>query len=145
MITVTMQMSFVPALAFAVGVYLPISSSLPIFIGGLIRWSVDRWMKRKPVYAGMSPEAFNAECDKSPGVLLASGYIAGGAIAGIVIAFLAGVTEQFDAAVAAWAAAHNPFHSGPYADLLSLIPYGLLCGFLYFVAKEKLLAPVKKG
>jgi putative OPT family oligopeptide transporter len=144
MITITMQMSFVPALAFAVGVYLPISSSLPIFIGGMIRLLVDRWMKRKPAYAGMDREAFNAECDKSPGVLLASGYIAGGAIAGIIIAFLAGVTDQFDAAVAKWAAAHNPFYAGPYADLLSLIPYGLLCGFLYFVAKEKCLAPSRK-
>lgn len=144
MITITMQMSFVPALAFAVGVYLPISSSLPIFIGGMIRLLVDRWMKRKPAYAGMDRETFNAECDKSPGVLLASGYIAGGAIAGIIIAFLAGVTDQFDAAVAKWAAAHNPFYSGPHADLLSLIPYGLLCGFLYFVAKEKFLAPAKK-
>jgi len=144
MITVALQMSFVPALAFAVGVYLPISSSLPIWIGGMIRWSVDRWMKKKPVYAKMDETTFNAECDKSPGVLMASGYIAGGAIAGIIIAFLAGVTDQFDAAVARWAAANNPLFAGPHADLLSLIPYGLLCGFLYFVAKEKFLTPAKR-
>lgn len=144
MITVALQMSFVPALAFAVGVYLPISSSLPIWIGGMIRWAVDRWMKQKPVYAKMDGTTFNAECDKSPGVLLASGYIAGGAIAGIVIAFLAGVTDQFDAAVARWAASNNPFFAGPYANQLSLIPYALLCGFLYFVAKEKFLAPARK-
>ncbi|RXK53563.1 oligopeptide transporter, OPT family [Oleiharenicola lentus] len=144
MITVTVQLSFVPALAFAVGVYLPLSASLPICIGGMIRWAVDAWMRKKPVYAKMDRETFNAECDKSPGVMLASGYIAGGAIAGIVIAFLAGVTDKFDAAVAKWAAAHNPFYAGPHADLLSLIPYGLLCGFLYFVAKEKFLAPARK-
>jgi uncharacterized oligopeptide transporter (OPT) family protein len=144
MITVTVQLSFVPALAFAVGVYLPLSASLPICIGGLIRWAVDAWMRKKPVYAKMDRETFNAECDKSPGVMLASGYIAGGAIAGIIIAFLAGVTDKFDAAVAKWAAEHNPFYAGPYADLLSLIPYGLLCGFLYFVAKEKFLAPARK-
>ncbi len=144
MITITLQMSFVPALAFAVGVYLPISSSLPIWIGGMIRWMVDRWMKKKPAYAAMNAETFAAETDKSPGVLLASGYIAGGAIAGIVIAFLAGVTDQFDAAVAKWAAENNPFYAGPHADLLALIPYGLLCGFLYFVAKEKFLAPTPK-
>ena len=144
MITVTVQLSFVPALAFAVGVYLPLAASMPIFIGGMIRWSVDAWMKKKPAYAKMDRETFNAECDKSPGVMLASGYIAGGAIAGIVIAFLAGVTDKFDAAVAKWAAEHNPFYAGPYADLLSLIPYGLLCGFLYFVAKEKLLTPARK-
>ena len=39
---------------------------------------------------------------------------------------------------------HNPLYAGPYADLRSLIPYGLLCGFLYFVAKEKLLTPARK-
>lgn len=144
MITVTVQLSFVPALAFAVGVYLPLSASLPICIGGMIRWAVDAWMRKKPAYAKMDSVTFNAECDKSPGVMLASGYIAGGAIAGIVIAFLAGVTDKFDAAIAKWATEHNPFYAGPYADLLSLIPYGLLCGFLYFVAKEKLLAPARK-
>ncbi len=144
MITVALQMSFVPALAFAVGVYLPISSSLPIWVGGMLRWAVDRWMRKKPAYAKMDRETFNAESDKSPGVLLASGYIAGGAIAGIIIAFLAGVTDEFDAAVGRFMTEHNPFLSGPHADLLSLIPYGLLCGFLYFVAKEKLLAPARK-
>ncbi|HEY8993877.1 MAG TPA: oligopeptide transporter, OPT family [Lacunisphaera sp.] len=146
MITVALQMSFVPALTFAVGVYLPISSSLPIWIGGMIRWAVDRWLRRQPAYARMDQTTFNAESDKSPGVLLASGYIAGGAIAGIVIAFLAGVpgVNRIDDALAKWSSANNPFFAGPHADLLSCIPYVLLCGFLYLVAKEKFLAPAKK-
>lgn len=146
MITVALQMSFVPALTFAVGVYLPISSSLPIWIGGMIRLAVDRWLRRQPAYLGMDQTTFNAESDKSPGVLLASGYIAGGAIAGIVIAFLAGVpgVNRLDDALAKWSSANNPFFTGPHADLLSCIPYVLLCGFLYFVAKEKLLKP-KRG
>jgi putative OPT family oligopeptide transporter len=143
MITVALQMSFVPALTFAVGVYLPISSSLPIWIGGMIRLFVDRWLRKKPAYAKMDQETFNAESDKSPGVLLASGYIAGGAIAGIVIAFLAGVTEKFDSRITHWAESSNPFFAGSNADLLSLIPFTLLCGFLYLVAKEKFLAPKK--
>lgn len=138
-ITITLQMSFVPALAFAVGVYLPLSSSSPIFIGGMIRWLVDRKLRAKPAYAAMKEEDFVAESDKSPGVLLASGYIAGGAIAGIVIAFLAGVLSDFDHAIATWSLANNPFFEGPHADLLTLIPFGALCGFLYFVAREKLL------
>src|SRR6478736_307110 len=146
MITVALQMSFVPALTFAVGVYLPISSSLPIWIGGMIRWAVDRWMRKKPACANMDEATFNAEADKSPGVLLASGYIAGGAIAGIVIAFLAGVPgiNKIDDHLQKWSSANNPFFNGPNADLLSLIPYVLLCGFLYFVAKEKFLAPKKR-
>jgi putative OPT family oligopeptide transporter len=140
MITVALQMSFVPALAFAVGVYLPISSSMPIFVGGMIRWYVDRRLRQREVYARMTPEEFNAESDKSPGVLLASGYIAGGAIAGIVIAFLAGVLTDFDKAVTDWSLAHNPFFAGERADLLSLIPFGALCGFLLLVARGRLLA-----
>ena len=78
LIAVLMQMSLVPSLAFAVGVYLPLSTSMPIFVGGLVRLAVDR-IKRA-----------NAEdSDSSPAVLLSSGYIAGGAIAGILIALLA--------------------------------------------------------
>ncbi len=141
MITLTLQMSFVPALAFAVGVYLPLSSTTPILAGGMIRWLVDRKLRQKPACAALTKEEFEAESDKSPGVLLASGYIAGGAIAGIVIAIVQGVTVDFDAAVTDWSSAHNWFYGGAYADLLSLVPFGALCGFLYFVAREKLLAP----
>jgi putative OPT family oligopeptide transporter len=137
MIAVTLQMSMVPALAFAVGVYLPLWASTPIFIGGLIRWLVDRRTKKKAVYAAMSEEQFVAESDKSPGVLLASGYIAGGAIAGIVIAILAGVVSDFDAAVTKWSTEKNPFFSGEHADLLALIPFAVIVGFLYLVAREK--------
>lgn len=141
MITVTLQLSFVPALAFAVGVYLPLSSTTPILIGGFIRWLVDRKLRQKPEYAVLTKQEFEAESDKSPGVLLASGYIAGGAIAGIVIAIVQGLTVDFDAAVTGWSAGNNPFYGGANADLLSLIPFGALCGFLYFVAREKLLKP----
>ncbi len=152
MIAVVLQMSFVPALAFAVGVYLPLASTTPIFVGGLIRWLVDRRTRQKPAYAAMSEEQFNAESDKSPGVLLASGYIAGGAIAGIFLAILAGALDKvfpalaellarFDAAMTGWAVAHNPFYAGAYADLLSLIPFAALCLFLFLVAREKVLKP----
>ncbi len=144
MITVALQMSFVPALTFAVGVYLPIASSLPIWIGGMIRWVVDYKLRKKPAHAKMTQDEFNAESDKSPGVLLASGYIAGGAIAGIIIAITQGVTVDFDLAVTDWMTANNQFFEGAHSDLLSLIPYALLCGFLYFVAREKMLTP-KKG
>ncbi|WP_406696774.1 oligopeptide transporter, OPT family [Singulisphaera sp. Ch08] len=77
-IAIVMHLAGVPALAFAVGVYLPLSTSVPIFIGGLVRAAVD-WIKKTPA----------EESDSSPAVLLSSGYIAGGAIAGILIATLA--------------------------------------------------------
>ena len=47
MIAVVLEMSGIPSLAFAVGVYLPLSSSSPIFIGGMVRWLVDRWLRRE--------------------------------------------------------------------------------------------------
>ncbi len=143
-IAVVLQMSFVPALAFAVGVYLPLSASSPIFVGGLIRWLVDRHWRNHEDRAHLTDEQHIAEGDKSPGVLLASGYIAGGAIAGIIIAFLAGVLSDFDAAVTAWSTANNPFYAGPYADLLALIPFAGLAILLYLVGREKVLAPRKR-
>jgi putative OPT family oligopeptide transporter len=143
MIAITLELCGVPSLVFAVGVYLPISSSAPLFVGGAVRWLVDRATRKKPSYAHLSDEEFAVETDKSPGVLLASGYIAGGAIAGIIIAFLAGVLDQIDARLQSWAEASNPFFAGAYADVLSLLPFAALVGFLYFVAREKVLAAPK--
>src|SRR5664280_1295201 len=92
MIAVVLELCGVSSLAFAVGAYLPVSSSAPIFVGGMVRWLVDYRMRRALREHNLDEEALVAESDKSPGVLLASGYIAGGAIAGIVIAFVQGVT-----------------------------------------------------
>ncbi|MFL6275012.1 MAG: OPT family oligopeptide transporter, partial [Blastocatellia bacterium] len=47
MIAIVLEMSGIPSLAFAVGVYLPLSSSSPIFIGGVIRWLVDKYVRKK--------------------------------------------------------------------------------------------------
>ena len=142
MIAITLEMSGIPSLAFAVGVYLPLSSSSPIFIGGGIRWLTDRYIRRKNAGKNLTEDQLIAEGDKSPGVLMASGYIAGGAIAGILIAFMAGVpfmqgfNEKLDAM-----AVNNPFVNGPNADLLSCIPFVILMGLLYLVGRERLLAP----
>ncbi|CAN5588347.1 hypothetical protein BH18VER1_BH18VER1_14700 [soil metagenome] len=143
MIAIVLEMSGIPSLAFAVGVYLPLSSSSPIFIGGMIRWAVDRWLRRTKFKGhDLTEEELVAEGDKSPGVLLASGYIAGGALAGIVIAFMAGVPSLvgFSAGVEDWSASHNPFYGGAGADLLSMVPFAVLCGLLYLVGRDLLLA-----
>lgn len=141
MIAVVMELCGLPSLVFAVGVYLPISSSAPLFVGGMIRWAVDRWWKKQPSHQNLTEEQFVAETDKSPGVLLSSGYIAGGAIAGIVIAFLAGAMEKVDAQIEEVSTKSNPFFAGDLSNWLSLLPYvGLVC-LLYFVAREKLLKP----
>jgi putative OPT family oligopeptide transporter len=83
-ISIVLELAGVPSLAFAVGVYLPLSSSTPIFVGGLVRYVADRWGRDRATAA----EHAATESDFSPGVLLSTGYIAGGAIAGVLIGFL---------------------------------------------------------
>ncbi len=150
MIAVVLEMSFLPSLAFATGVYLPISSSMPIFIGGLVRAGVDRYLRRKFAHARLSEEQLTAEGDKSAGVMLASGYIAGGAIAGILIAFIAGLADPNGTAPARWLAGfnqavnalagRNPFVTGAWSDLLALLPFGALVVLLSLTGRDVILA-----
>jgi putative OPT family oligopeptide transporter len=116
MIAVMLELCGVSALAFAVGLYVPIYVSSPIFIGGIIRYFVDRYLAKQAAAeaeanlqaavaaAGDDPAArvraeaearAQAEIDAirksetSGGVLMASGYIAGGSLAGVLLGFLA--------------------------------------------------------
>jgi len=146
MIALVLEMSGIPSLAFAVGVYLPLSSSSPIFIGGMIRWLSDLYVRKKYRGLNLTEEQLTAEGDKSPGVLMASGYIAGGAIAGILIAFIAGLQDKvawvtnFNAKLDKFAD-KNPFVSGAHADLLSCIPFVVLMLLLYLVGREIIMRP----
>jgi uncharacterized oligopeptide transporter (OPT) family protein len=72
-----MEVIGVPALAFAVGMYLPLESTTPIFLGGLARKLVDR------------RRGSEVESDAGPGVLFSSGLVAGGSIMGLVSVGLA--------------------------------------------------------
>ncbi|HET7826418.1 MAG TPA: oligopeptide transporter, OPT family [Anaeromyxobacter sp.] len=141
MIAVVLEMSGIPSLAFAVGVYLPLSSSSPIFVGGLVRWLADRRIRPGLEARGLTEDQIAAEADKSPGVLMASGYIAGGAIAGIVIAFMAGLLEPVDRVLTGWSTAHNPFFSGRWSDLLSLVPFAVMTLWLLHSARPARTAP----
>lgn len=135
MTALALELAGINALAFAVGVYLPVSVSLGVFAGGAIRWWVDRQDHPRLVNQGLSSEEIAAESDRSPGVLMASGYIAGGAIAGIVIAILAAGMEQTDRRISEWATQSNPFYGGANADLLSLIPFAGMLVFLLLSAR----------
>ncbi len=136
-IAITLEMSGIPSLAFAVDVYLPLASSAPLFIGGMVRWFVDRRNAKLDQYKGLNEDQLQAAGDRSNGVLLSSGYIAGGALAGIIIAFSAGIMTDFDRAVTNWATTSNPFFEGAHADILSLIPFSLICIALYWIGREK--------
>lgn len=79
-LAVTMELCQVNALSFAVGAYLPLSTTLPIFAGGMIKGIVNWYEKRK----GMAPEDENL----GKGSLFATGLVAGGALAGVIVALL---------------------------------------------------------
>jgi putative OPT family oligopeptide transporter len=88
-ITIAIELMGVQALPVAVGVYLPISTSLAMFAGGVIRWLIERRAK--------TTQQSIAELESGPGVLFSSGLIAGGAICGIVLAAIAGFLGSADA------------------------------------------------
>lgn len=141
MIAVVLELSGVSSLAFAVGVYLPISSSAPLFVGGLARWLVDERRRRQLRPSPLDEAQLAAESDQSPGVLLASGYIAGGAIGGIIIALMAGVLGRLDFALTQWASSHNPFFAGPQSDWLALLPFAALTWWLCQVGRKARPSP----
>lgn len=81
-IAVVMELCGIKALSFAIGIYLPLSTTLPIFIGGAVRGLVDNQKKKE------SPAKQDEEEDLRKGNLFATGLVAGGAIAGVLVAFL---------------------------------------------------------
>ncbi len=137
MIALVLEMAGIPSLAFAVGVYLPLSSSAPLFVGGMIRWLVDRRNNQLAQNRHLSEEEKQSAGDSGSGTLLASGYIAGGALGGIVIAFTAGILTDFDKKIGDWATLNNPFFEGGSADALSMLPYALIVVALYWIARQK--------
>lgn len=119
LIAITLELSCVPSLPFAVGVYLPLAASTPIFVGGVIRLAVDRIQGNKP----------GSEDDSSPAVLLSSGYIAGGAIAAVLISFM-----NFNPSIL------NIFNLESYApktEWMSLLPFAILAAILLSVGISK--------
>lgn len=81
-IAITMELCGIKSLSFAVGLYLPLSTTLPIFIGGAIRGLVE-WKQKK---SGV--EVHPEEEDLGKGNLFATGLVAGGALAGVLVAIL---------------------------------------------------------
>ena len=86
-LVIAIELLGIRSLTFAVGAYLPIGTTLPIFCGGVIRWLVDRAAQR----AG----AEDADSEISPGSLFASGLIAAGGIAGLIGVVLKAVEATY--------------------------------------------------
>ncbi|MCS7080812.1 MAG: oligopeptide transporter, OPT family [Chloracidobacterium sp.] len=128
-ISITMELCGVAALPFAVGLYLPFSTSAAIFVGGFIRWLVDRQT------GGTVSEA---EAEAGSGVLFSSGLIAGGSIGGLLLAAL---TVVAGAALAKLnVAEHVPaLEHGPFSDVWATAVFLLLGVGLYRVARWSLV------
>ena len=111
-VAISAMLCGVSGLAFAIGVYLPLSSMLTIYAGGCVRALVDR---RRATSSG--------EAKNDAGILAASGFVAGEGLAGVMIAFLA--FEQWIPKERA------PFVGGAAGDTLTVAMTLVLCGVLY--------------
>jgi putative OPT family oligopeptide transporter len=144
-LVVMLELAGVRSLAFAVGAYLPIATSAPIFAGGVIRWLVEASLARRKEAGAPAP---TGEGEVSSGALFASGLIAGGALAGLLI--VAPMEAQRTAAAAAAirageAAGTLPFDMGTrlwpalaQSNLFALALFVLLAGILFAAARKRL-------
>ena len=110
-LALTLTMIGVPALAFALGMFIPLSLNTPLLVGGLIAWFVSSRSKDKALN--------KARADR--GTLIASGFIAGGALMGVVSAVLRFC--EIDWFAAEWNASKG-------AEWLSVVMYVLIIGYM---------------
>lgn len=123
LIALAMELAGVAALPFAVGMYLPLSASSPIFVGGMLRWLSDR-LRGKPTS--------EVESETTAGVLLSSGYIAGGTLCGLIIAFFVFLPKRFNEALdlSAFVSAYDP-------KVTALVMFALLAVILLWIGTRK--------
>jgi uncharacterized oligopeptide transporter (OPT) family protein len=130
LIAVAMELAGVSSLPLAVGTYIPLSSTTPIFVGGLLRWLAD-WARGK--------SASETETETSPGVLLSSGYIAGGTLCGLIIAFFAFLPESFNQSLDLgrfFGAAYTAKEALP-PKVVALVMFGVLAAVLLWVGSRR--------
>ncbi len=130
-LALVLRMANVPALAFALGMYLPLELNTPVLLGGFLSYLVAR--KR----IGDTPLTIKARTDR--GVLIASGLVAGGAIMGvfdaIANAIIKGVTGSTDAKSAIHVLSDHA-HEGLPGEILGLIGLVALCAFIVLYSRS---------
>lgn len=126
-LSITIELCGVNALSFAVGAYLPLSTTLPIFVGGAIKGLVDGKMKKQNRHE-------DGELGK--GSLFATGLVAGGAVAGVLIAFGQVLFEEQLKAISWQASLEKALGSGGY-QLLGTVLFAFMGFVLYRVAMKK--------
>jgi hypothetical protein len=123
----------VRSLSFAVGAYLPLSTTSPIWVGGLLKW----WQDRRSGHAD--------ESELSSGMLYSTGLVAGGSLTGIAMALLGGIiltrpSGEIPVANVILDAVgiHGWERLGGWADVIGIAMFGVLCFILLRAAKQKL-------
>jgi uncharacterized oligopeptide transporter (OPT) family protein len=129
-LVIAVELLGIRSLTFAVGAYLPIGTTLPIFVGGVVRWLVDQAVRK----AG--GDLADADSEISPGSLFASGLIAAGGIVGLIgVALKAVEATYYD---------NRDLLNFPHTfldhDLVSVIAFAMLAFSLYYFARK----PLKK-
>jgi len=120
-------------LTFALGTYLSIAATLAIFVGGIVRWMVDRAMAK-----GRGAEEIAAESEIRPGSFYASGLIASGGIVGLLgvcIRLLEGLSEQRGGN---WQLFRFNEHNSLHHDWVGVVMFALLASSLYYFARKPL-------
>lgn len=131
-IAITLELCGVKSLSFAVGAYLPLATTLPIFIGGAIRGLVE-WKQKR---SGVQLSAEEEELGK--GNLFATGLVAGGAVAGVIVAILS-VNDNVAGGLAKVNAEHGLSRflgSGGY-QLLGVLFFAVMGYTLYRIGRQK--------
>jgi putative OPT family oligopeptide transporter len=127
-LVIVVELLGVRSLTFAVGAYLSIATTLAIFVGGVMRWMVDRAVAKQ-----QTAEEITLESEISPGSLYASGLIAAGGIVGLMgvgVKLYEAATEKSIPRFSD----HNPLHH----DWVSVIMFALLAFSLYYFARKPL-------
>jgi uncharacterized oligopeptide transporter (OPT) family protein len=127
-VVIVVELLGVRSLTFAVGAYLSIATTLAIFVGGVIRWMVDRQLAKN-----RSLEEITTESEISPGSLYASGLIAAGGIVGLLGVCVKLYEAATDRSIPRFSD-HNPLHH----DWVSVIMFALLAFSLYYFARKPL-------
>lgn len=110
LIAIALTMCKIPALAFALGMFIPIDLNLPLLVGGAISWFVSTRSNDEKVNAARQEK----------GTLIASGFIAGGALMGVVSAILK--FANVDMYMTGWHAA--------YGEAIAILPYIAIIAFI---------------
>ncbi len=131
-IVIVVELLGIRSLTFAVGAYLSIATTLAIFVGGVMRWMVDRAMEKHRLANAIPGDELASE-EISPGSLYASGLIAAGGIVGLLGVCIKLYEAATDRSIPRFSE-HNPLHH----DWVSVLMFAVLAYSLYYFARKPL-------